>query len=113
MNRKDFDLDLKAGEEGERLLMSILREKTIEVKRDYLSQETGNIAIEIESRGQPSGIMTTKADYWAHLLEQEKKIVIFRTDKLKELVKESTRRISGGDDGTSVLVLLKKEDILC
>jgi len=38
--------------------------RAIEVKADLKSQETGNIVIEIEMFGRPSGLLTTKADDW-------------------------------------------------
>ena len=43
----------------------------IEVKteRDWWFK-TGNIAIEVECNGKPSGIMATKADYWVHILAE-------------------------------------------
>jgi hypothetical protein len=37
----------------------------IEVKCDRLSKKTGNFAVEFSYNGQPSGIITTEADYWA------------------------------------------------
>jgi hypothetical protein len=36
----------------------------IEVKYDPKSNETGNIVVEIEMNGKPSGLMTTTAKYW-------------------------------------------------
>jgi len=36
----------------------------IEVKYDPKSNETGNVVIEIEMNGKPSGLMTTTAKYW-------------------------------------------------
>ena len=38
-------------------------ERTYEVKRDYKSQETWNIALEIRCNNKPSGIFASKADY--------------------------------------------------
>ena len=36
----------------------------IEVKRDFKSQYTGNLVVEIEMFGKPSGLMVTTADWW-------------------------------------------------
>jgi len=36
----------------------------VEVKLDEMSQETGNIVIEVTFDGKPSALSTTKADYW-------------------------------------------------
>ena len=38
--------------------------KSVEVKYDPMSNETGNIVIEIEMNGQLSALSTTTADYW-------------------------------------------------
>jgi hypothetical protein len=38
--------------------------KSVEVKYDKKSNETGNIVIEIEFNGKPSALITTQADYW-------------------------------------------------
>ncbi len=39
-------------------------EKRIEVKSDPKSEETGNLVVEIEMGGRPSGLSTTRADFW-------------------------------------------------
>jgi len=39
--------------------------KSIEVKYDPMSNETGNFVVEIEMFGKRSALMATKADYWA------------------------------------------------
>jgi hypothetical protein len=38
---------------------------SIEVKADGAAAKTGNVAIEIESAGRPSGLLTTRAALWA------------------------------------------------
>ena len=38
--------------------------KSVEVKYDPMSNQTGNIVVEFEFGGNPSALMTTKADYW-------------------------------------------------
>tara|TARA_R100001594_G_scaffold17047_5_gene34906 strand:+ start:654 stop:1088 length:435 start_codon:yes stop_codon:yes gene_type:complete len=38
--------------------------KSVEVKSDEKSLETGNFVIEIEMFGKPSGLLKSKADYW-------------------------------------------------
>lgn len=37
----------------------------LEVKADGMAAGTGNIALEVESRGHPSGLQTTRAALWA------------------------------------------------
>ena len=64
---KEFDLDLKYGQGREKKLAAIFDTDKfkVEVKteRDWWFK-TGNIAIEIESYGKPSGISVTESDYW-------------------------------------------------
>jgi len=38
--------------------------KSIEVKYDPMSNETGNIVVEIEMNGKASALITTTAEYW-------------------------------------------------
>lgn len=38
--------------------------KSVEVKYDVMSCQTGNMVIEIEFNGKPSALMTTTADHW-------------------------------------------------
>lgn len=45
-------------------------ERTYEVKRDYKSQETWNIALEIRCNNKPSGIFASKADYIIYCLNE-------------------------------------------
>lgn len=46
--------------------------KAYEVKRDYKSKYTGNVVVEIEMPvGNPSGLQTTKADFWVFDLPTE------------------------------------------
>jgi hypothetical protein len=45
--------------------------KTIEVKEDRYHAKSGNFAIEYFSRGKPSGINVTKADYYLIILHSK------------------------------------------
>jgi hypothetical protein len=82
-----------------------------------LSAKTGNIYIEYESRGKPSGIATTQADYWVYKIAEFKAIVI-KTDELKILVKQLVNEgkarpnVKGGDNNTSIGVLVKIKDLV-
>ena len=68
-DRKKFDIDLEYGKVREELVANMLQDKKIEVKSERdIWQSTGNIAIEFESYGKPSGIMATESDYWFHNL---------------------------------------------
>jgi len=86
---KNFDIDLRYGHDGEKLVHSLLSGGyKVEVKTDRLAHSTGNLAIEYKCRGKWSGISTTQADWWAFKIKR------------------------GGDDGLSEFVLVPLEDIL-
>ena len=38
--------------------------KSVEVKYDPMSNQTGNVVVEIEMNGKASALITTTADYW-------------------------------------------------
>jgi hypothetical protein len=46
----------------------------------------GTIFIEYECRGKQSGIMTTKADYWIHILKRMNEVWMIETRILREIV---------------------------
>ena len=64
-----FDLDLQYGQLREQQVHDMFHNKKIEVKteRDWW-KKTGNIAIEYECNGKPSGIDKTESDFWIHIL---------------------------------------------
>ncbi len=108
----DFRYDLEVGQEGERIVDSIFKDKLIEVKRDSWIHITGNIAIEYESRGKPSGIATTHADYWVIIFSGEYRdnvMLILETNKLKEVARHYYKKgniKAMGDNNTSLAVLI-------
>jgi hypothetical protein len=106
----NFDLDLKDGEFGEQIVSKILRGR-IEVKTDYSSHQTGNIVVEVESRGRPSGLSTTEAKFWMFVLYHEKAIITVPTWKLKRLI-SGRETVMGGDNKTSRLVLIPKNELV-
>jgi hypothetical protein len=114
----DFDKDLKYGQDRENRIVSILDAKKtkveIKTERDWWFK-TGNIAIEVECNGKPSGIMATKADYWIHILADGNKDycrLIFDTPIVKRLAKKYIKNIkSGGDGWRSRFVLVPLSEI--
>ena len=110
----DFRYDLKLGQLGEKHLGKILDNEKIEVKTDYQASDTGNLFIEYFSRGKESGIITTRATWYAFILSNEK-IILISTKKLKQLCRPylNTRRdIKGGDNNTSQGILLPIKDLI-
>ena len=116
-NDKRFDLDLQYGQVFEQKVADMLQNSTIEVKTEREKwKTTGNIVIEFESRGKPSGIATTEADYWFHNLALGEDIVmtlVFPTKILKNYIVQAMPRIvRGGDNNTSRLYLLNLQDLV-
>ena len=105
MNNK-FDIDLQYGQVREKRIADILKNEKIEVKTERdIWKKTGNIAIEFESRGKPSGIAVTEAKWWVHVLADE-------DDKLKKIARKYfSKAINGGDNDTSKFVLLPLKEI--
>ncbi len=60
----------------------------IEVKEDVRIKDTGNVVIESESWGKPSGIMTTQSDFWIFRWHLGDSIQhwLYRTSNIKEAI---------------------------
>lgn len=114
---KNFKYDLEFGEIREQRVADILLNQKIEVKTERGQwASTGNIAIEYEYKGRPSGITTTEAPYWLHVLEvdgEEFCTLLFKTSVLRGLLDtvKSSRKVAGGDDNQSKLVLLPLSEL--
>jgi len=127
----DFRHDLRIGLMGELLLGKLLSNTTVEVKLDFGTYHTGNFYIEYASRGKPSGISTTEADYWVLIAASEKGcrhkdnealmeeddilyLITISTERLKMLCKTKHERkgVPGGDENTSLGILIKAVDLL-
>jgi hypothetical protein len=116
-NDKRFDLDLQYGQVFEKKVADMLQNSKIEVKTEREKwKSTGNIVIEFESRGKPSGIATTEAEYWFHNLALGEDIVmtlVIPTKILKNYIAQTMPRIvSGGDNNTSRLYLLNLQSLV-
>ena len=112
-----FDINLLEGKVSESELFDILQ--TVEVKKDYKTHQTGNIAVEFQSRGKPAGIATTEAKWWAFVLVNKDfdntMITLFKTDELMKACRKyvnTNRDVYGGDDDTSRMILLPLKDTL-
>ena len=111
-NRKKFDIDLEYGTIKEDKISDMLTNKKIEVKSERgMWMKTGNICIEYESYGKPSGIATTESDFWFHNLCIEDNIFctfIFDVPKLKQLIDklDFKKSVSGGDHNASRMWLV-------
>ena len=89
----------------------------IEVKEDFMHSKTGNIAIEYECRGKPSGINTTESDqyiYKVHYADKNPRIFSIKTDNLKRLLNErkNIKSVTGGDAGSNTKFYLLNDRVL-
>lgn len=110
----DFAFDLKLGQAEEIWLADLLQSKTVEVKRDFIASRTGNVFVEFHSRGKASGLATTRADFWAFILDGER-VIIVPTQFLQQVAREAYkqgRTVRGGDNNTSEGVLVKIEELV-
>ena len=116
-DRKKFDIDLEYGKVREKFVAEMLQDKKIEVKSERgMWKNTGNIAIEYESYGKPSGINATESDYWFHNLcvgEDTFCTLVFKVDSLKKIIEnlDYKRSVSGGDHKASKMYLLNLQKL--
>ena len=122
---KFYDIDLPFGEKYEDTLSALLTESIgskIEVKTERDKWfSTGNIYVELACREAFSGLVSTKADWWATILTLHgavKGIVILPTNLMKQRVKTLIKNkiaqypISGGDDDASIGALIPIKELL-
>ena len=111
----NFDIDLDFGQIYEQKIKELFEgDGSIEVKTERdIWADTGNMAIEIRSRGKPSGISITDAKWWVHNFTIDGDIkfsMLFKVDKLRKAVKylylnELASIVKGGDNNTSDIIL--------
>jgi hypothetical protein len=111
-NRKKFDLDLAYGQMHEDQVLEMLKDKKLEIKTERgMWTKTGNIAIEFESYGKPSGINATESDYWFHKLAVDDEVyctLVFSVPMLKKIVEklDDHKVVNGGDNYASKMYLV-------
>ncbi len=142
MAHYDFNKDLKDGQDAENEVKELLKNHfkvgdddiesssskgfdikiisqnlTFEVKNDLMAEKTGNIAIEYECRGKPSGLAVTTADYWVYKYKNRgsniDKFGKIEIRKLKEFLRQNWgtsnyryRIVTGGDAGSNTKMIL-------
>jgi len=113
MFSKFYDIDLPGGQEWESFFYNIIASGKIECKRDKLAYKTGNIFVEYECRGSPSGIAITEAEWWAIGIDNEKgdieTAIMASVPWLKQTCRkylDTPRDVSGGDNGLSRGIIL-------
>ena len=75
------------------------------------------VFIEFESRNKPSGIETTKSEFWLTELVDESEdayaVIMIPTDRLRKMVENNNYPVKpGGDDYTSKGYLIPVGDLL-
>lgn len=139
----DFDKDLPIAQKTERDVAEFLCEKaqmqflgdnddnkydllmqtregrkiTIEVKEDFSCQRTGNVGVEYECRGKPSGIEVSQADlylYKVHEPDGKSRLYVIKTSLLKQMIKEEKyfRIVCGGDPGSNSMNYLFRLNVI-
>lgn len=115
---RKFDVDLEFGQQWEKHIDEMFSgAKTCEIKteRDKWAS-TGNICIEIESYGKPSGLTSTEAELWVHNLVKDGELccsLVFNTDKLREVMAQmEPYTVMGGDHKASKLYLVNIQKLL-
>tara|TARA_B110000285_G_scaffold1705_1_gene1805 strand:+ start:412 stop:810 length:399 start_codon:yes stop_codon:yes gene_type:complete len=115
---RKFDVDLEFGKQWEEHIDEMFSgAKTCEIKteRDKWSS-TGNICIEIESYGKPSGLTSTEAELWVHNLVKDGELccsLVFNTDKLRAVMDDmKPYTVMGGDNRASKMHLVSIAKLL-
>jgi hypothetical protein len=108
----DFNYDLKVGQIKEKELAEIFNSKKIEVKYDLKALETRNVYVEYKSRGKPSGISKSSADYYCFCFGDTFHLI--KTEELKSKCRKylnTNRDKLGGDNNTSKGILLPIKEL--
>lgn len=111
----DFVGDLRRGREQEKLVNDVFNGDNFEVKSDYMAHRTGNIAVELMSRGKDSGIRTTESHHWVYKIVKADLIFILTTSKLKAFIDanmDNYKIVMGGDNNTSMMILIPIKDLI-
>lgn len=112
--RPAFDKQLKFGKEQEDQFYNDVT-GTVEIKCDKICIKTGNVFVEFEDAGKPSGINTTEAKYYVFTLyKEDRKLqthVMIPTNRLKKLMKKYPVK-SGGDNWEAKGHIIPAKDLL-
>ncbi len=94
-----FDIDLRNGVAWENAFVHAFLQARVEHKYDKLCRKTGNVFVEFEQKGRPSGIAVTTADYWATCFYDFCWIVL-PAERMKQIARhfaKTNRTTIGGD----------------
>lgn len=93
----DFDIDLRRGQAGERLVSSFFEQltgSTVEVKTDFGAWRTGNHYVETWQRSstgdwRPSGLNATRAEWWCVVGPAGFGFLAIRCDELRRIAAQA------------------------
>ena len=132
-----FELSLQRGKEVEQEVLEIIQKKYplafgidgmfkgydlfvpeisagVEVKSDRMSQETGNIVIEISFGDVPSALMTTLAKFWVIVTVEE--MIWITPSRIKDCIIETNQDlrtfVGNGDTTAKKAYLIKRNTIV-
>jgi len=98
MKDSNWDIDLRAGLQGESRVADLLSLDTVEVKTDRRWVETGNIYIETScyyrktDSWEKSGVYVSKATHWAFVLEDS--VLVVPLHRVKQAITNIGRPIT-------------------
>ena len=106
-NTNTWDIHARMSNGGERFF---------EVKEDFSCEKTGNVGLEFECRGKPSGIAVSKADYYIYKIHTKYwgiRYLLHSTQALKNMIEHRLyfRIVNGGDKGSNTMNYLFKYEI--
>ena len=117
-HNNDFKYDLDFGIVSEKFYGKVMHD-LIEGKTECKAErdqwaKTGNMFVEFESRGKPSGIATTHAEHWVVSFYKENKLCFTLTVPIEDMKKiaRKGKLIKGGDENTSKGMLVKVKDVM-
>lgn len=106
--RPQFDIDLRFGQSRELSFAEVLMIRgghLLELKSDQKCASTGNVFVEYEQQGKPSGVRTTESHWWTTEVANNV-FVTMPTETLLNLARLywHTRRPGGDNNNWGVLV---------
>lgn len=106
---KGFDIDICEADIEPKLKDLLVSLDGVEVKVDYAVSESGNVAVEFECSGRPSGISMTTATHWLIVLSGQRYrnevAVLIETGRLRDIA-ERCPTTSAGDGGRARIYIV-------
>ena len=117
-HNNDFKYDLNFGIVSEKFYGKVMHD-LIEGKTECKAErdqwaKTGNMFVEFESRGKPSGISTTHAEHWVVSFYKENNLCFTLTVPIEDMKKiaRKGKLIEGGDENSSKGMLVNIKDVI-